>query len=449
MKALFTYCCLLFGVLLQAQVNFSTQSFADALQKARTEGKLVFLQFEAAACSQCNDVANKGFAGKELAATMDQHFVSLKIGPNHPDRDKVAALYHLAAGNSFGTLFLDDNSTLLHSYLRTTSFSKEYLNQIDLALTKAGEVLKITELEKEYRNGNRGYDFVALLLQKRNALHLPTDSLLDEYAGLLPADSLRSVTALAFIAQMAPMLDSKAFRAIRTDNNLFNKAWYSLAQPARVGINNAIIYKSLEKAIREKNEQLATRTAMFAQGTNANPVSGAKAFDMNMLRYYEQVNDTANFFRTSIAYYQRYFLSVSPDSIKQADSLNQRRLLATAPKDTVREGNRVRIMAKVTYSPTVQRFSGELNNGAYKFYRYTNNPYLLSIATEWVKKALAFYETPEALDTYAKLLYKLNQKQAAIEMLAKAIALQQQRGYPTKRYEEDLLKMNRNEKLTD
>jgi hypothetical protein len=205
----------------------------------------------------------------------------------------------------------------------------------------------------------------------------------------------------------------------------------------------------MQKAIREKDERFAQRTAAFAQGTNTNPTAGAKAFDMNMLRYYDAVQDTTNYCRKSIAYYERYFLSVSVDSIKRTDSLNLQRMLKSAAKDTVREGDRVRLISKVAYAPVGQRFSAELNDGAYGFYLRTSNPYLLSIATEWAKHALALYATPEAYSTYAKLLYKQNQKEAATEAVNNAIALQQKRGLPAKLYEQLLEKMRRNETLTD
>jgi thioredoxin-related protein len=49
-------CCSIF-----AQVNFTAIPLQEAMERSKSEGKLIFLQFEAAGCDQCNDVANKGF----------------------------------------------------------------------------------------------------------------------------------------------------------------------------------------------------------------------------------------------------------------------------------------------------------------------------------------------------------------------------------------------------
>jgi len=191
-----------------------------------------------------------------------------------------------------------------------------------------------------------------------------------------------------------------------------------------------------------KDQNYAARTASFAQGTNTgNYSAGVKAYDLNMLRFYDETGDSSAYFRKSIAYFERYFLTVSPDSIRRIDSLNMQRRITSAKKDTVREGNIVKTVSMVSFAPVAQNFSRELNNGAYEFYKRTNNPYLLWIALEWAEKALQFFKTPEVMDTYAKLLYKQNQQAKAIEVITEAITLQHDRGFSTKEYDILLEKM--------
>jgi hypothetical protein len=421
-----------------AQIDFTSVPFSDALQKAQSEGKLIFLQFEAADCNQCNDVANKGFDNKEVADKINETFFCLKIDAQHPDRDKIAAAYNLNAKNGFGTLFIDNNGAIIHKFLKTTSRSKEYLTQLDMALTKAGESMNINVLEKEYQKGNRSFGFLQTLLLKRRSLAFPTDSLLSEYIDALPQDSLNSVSTIRFIAEMAPVLDSKAEKFMRSNRNLFNSAWNSMSQQKRAAICSVIINKSLAKAIREKNEAYAVRTASFAQGTySTNYTGAAKAYEMNMLRFYDGTNDTSKYFRKAIAYYDKYFMNLNSDSVKRMDSMNLRRLIMSpaSKKDTVIVGNTKRITTDVAFRPLASVYASELNNGAYKFFLKTNNPYLLSIAGEWAEKALQLSRNHFILDTYAKVLYKENKTEKALEIINEAIALQRKQGYPTKDYE--------------
>jgi len=59
-----------------------------------------------------------------------------------------------------------------------------------------------------------------------------------------------------------------------------------------------------------------------------------------------------------------------------------------------------------------------------------NDPAHINKALQWSKRANEFYETSEAIDTYARLLYKTGNKTEAIIWEQKAIMLQKKRGFP-------------------
>jgi len=416
-----------------AQPNFQNISFQEALEKANTEGKLLFLQFEAASCNQCNEVANKGLTNAAVAKRINEAFVPLLISINHPDRAYIGQQYNIS--NGMGTLFINASKTLIHAYRKTTTRSSEYSNQINIALEKAGESLKINELETVYNKGNKSPGLLEALLLKKRSLSLPTETLLDEYVTSLPADSLTSTRTLQFIAQMAPILNSNADKALRQDAAAFNKAWYSLQLTLRISINNRIIYKSLTEAINNKNEVFAKQIARFALATHSGSPAGIKAHDKHLLRYYKETGDTVTYFKEAIAFYERYFSKSHADSIKRVDSTNKARLARSAPRDTLREGQKITIRSSFAYSAIAQSYMAELNEGAWSIYKMTDNPSLLSVATGWVTKALDYHETPEVLHTYACLLYKLGHKQQALVAINNAIALKKKGGYATTEWE--------------
>ena len=436
-----------------AQTYFSPISFSAALKKAADEGKIIFLQFEAADCQQCNEVAEKGLSDKLLEEQLRLTFILIKIPTDHPDHNQIATRYKMNIKSSFGSFFIDNNGTLLHKFPATTSFSKDYFKHIDLALNKAGESLKIDQLEKEYKSGTKSINLLEQLLLKKKTLGFSIDDLLEEYVALLPADSLKSIRTINFIMQMTPMLGSKAYNVAHVDNTLFNRAWFTMNLSTRIGINNVIINKGLNKAIAEKDETFAVRTAQFAQGTNTNYEACAKAYDKNMMRFYQETEDTSKYFMKAIAYYERYFMVVNADSIKRIDSTTLAKRLQQQPRqtrDTIINGKKATFQtSSVAFKPITQNFTMELNEGAWSFYKMTNNPYLLSIATEWAKKGLDFYESPEAMDTYAKLLYKQGEKQNAIDAETKAIALSKKRGFNTKDYEVTVEKMKKGVAIKD
>lgn len=422
------------------QLNFQNISFEDAILKAKQTGQFIFIQVESPTCIKCNEVAEKSFQNKELSERIENTFICIKITSSHPDRNEVESLYNIK--NGFGSLFIDNGKTLIHSFPMTTTLAAEYKKQIDIFFDKAGENMRITELEKEYKSGNKSTGILELLLLKRKSLNLETESLLDEYVTLLSEDSLKSESTLRFIAQMAPAIGTKADNQLRKNIPVFNKAWYSMPLAQRININNRIIHKSMKKAIEEKNESFAHRVATFARNTNDNNTqAGIKVYDMNMLNYYRETNDTINYLVRAILYYDKYLMIVNPDSIKRIDSLRLNPQSLTVPEDA-------RVTKKmISYAPIAQTFTRELNNGAWSFYKMTRDSLHLKKALQWAKRANDFFDSPEAMDTYARLLYRTGSLQEAIDWETKAIDQRKKQGFNTKEYETILESMKKKARI--
>ena len=66
---------------------------------------------------------------------------------------------------------------------------------------------------------------------------------------------------------------------------------------------------------------------------------------------------------------------------------------------------------------------------------------------QWAKRANDFYDSPEAMDTYARLLYITGSRQEAIDWETKAIDLRKKQGYSTKEYETILESMKKNVRI--
>jgi hypothetical protein len=217
-----------------AQVNYQPITLSEALARSNKEGKMILVQYESADCNQCNEVADKGLNDPQVSSSINKIFIPIKISSTHPDRTSISTLFNI---KSFGTLFINQSSTLVHAFLQSSTLPTDYQKQINLAIDKAGEALKVSELEKEYKNGNKSPGFMELLLMKKKSLNLPTDNLLEEYVALLPADSLQSGRVLKFIVNMAPIISSTAHHVLLRDKALFTRTWNSMdLQPESTSI---------------------------------------------------------------------------------------------------------------------------------------------------------------------------------------------------------------------
>src|SRR5689334_9804284 len=95
MKIFFSLLFVACAHLVTAQVNYKDISFGAALQLAKVNGKLIFLQFESADCDECNEVAEKGLSDKEVVSRIDEAFIPVKISARNADREQIAMLYNL------------------------------------------------------------------------------------------------------------------------------------------------------------------------------------------------------------------------------------------------------------------------------------------------------------------------------------------------------------------
>ncbi|WP_298733088.1 hypothetical protein [uncultured Chitinophaga sp.] len=130
-------------------------------------------------------------------------------------------------------------------------------------------------------------------------------------------------------------------------------------------------------------------------------------------------------------------MTISADSIKRSDSLALSRMMKNRLA-SAKNGSRI----VFPFVRTAQYYCGELNNGAWRLYTLTDKPELLEKALGWAAHANDFCELPQAMDTFARLLYKQQKnREKAIRLEEKAIALSKEYGISPKAFEEVLQQM--------
>jgi uncharacterized protein YyaL (SSP411 family) len=90
----------------------------EALAKARAEDKPILLSIGYSACHWCHVMSHECFENREIAAVLNEHFVSVKVDrEERPDLDDIyqkAAQVFLGRGMAAATMFLTpDPGTVL------------------------------------------------------------------------------------------------------------------------------------------------------------------------------------------------------------------------------------------------------------------------------------------------------------------------------------------------
>ena len=88
------------GFLAGAQTNFRSISYAEALEAAKVENKLVFIDFYTEWCGPCKVMARDVFPQKKLGDFMNTHFVCIKLDAEKEGKD-AAEQYNIESYPTF------------------------------------------------------------------------------------------------------------------------------------------------------------------------------------------------------------------------------------------------------------------------------------------------------------------------------------------------------------
>lgn len=126
-------------------IQFFKGTFAQALAKAKAEGKPLFVDFYAVWCGPCKKMEKQIFTQSEVGEYFNKHFVALQLDAEKPENVDVAKTYKVEA---FPTLGIFDGEG------KALSINVGYMNAQELmamAKTAVGEVKGFEQLYKEYR----------------------------------------------------------------------------------------------------------------------------------------------------------------------------------------------------------------------------------------------------------------------------------------------------------
>lgn len=449
------------SVSLSAQPNFSKLTIEEAAKKAGKENKIVMLVIASEKCVQCNDVAEAGLIAAKN--NIDSNCILIKQAHIPIELSSSNTIYTVSK-DFFGIIWFDQQLNILNVMPSSATNAYPYIQGIQRAIAEMNSgSSSFKELKQHYYNTIGNFVVIKQLIDKVLKIGFdPHPAIIDELTQKAPEDSANSITFLQYILRCAPIVGSSAQKFAEKVRDIYMTAWYTMPLPERQKINYRINYKSLNKAIEEKNIGYAYQVAAFRQNTfnTDKPEEGPKANMQVMLTYYKGVNDTINYMRNVFSFYERYYMNVKPDDIRKEDSLAQLKMLKTTSSvippeilaqipDSIRKKLNMNLRAQgpqrkmIQFSPRGQYYAIALNEGAWDVYSFSKNQAYLNKALLLAKRGMEFYESAEIIDTYARLLYRTGNKAEAIAWEEKAVQLKLKMRFSAATFETVLAKMKK------
>ncbi|AKQ44617.1 hypothetical protein TH63_01585 [Rufibacter radiotolerans] len=429
------------------KIKYETGTLEEVLAKAKQAGKPVFINLVPPVSLPGKLPENRpltnGIEDPQVMKALNDQFLNVQVLHNSPARSKLAQQYSIKEYPTY--LFLSPDGHLIHRNKGYSSSPTRYLNDIKAFKEKAGSTYNLSYFQREFDKGRKSPDFLEQYITLRTNLGLPTDhALLEAYVDQLPVSAFDNFSTVQFILEQGPIVDSKAFVFSRSNKTIMDSVYKTLPYTQRSKINNTIIGNTMRKATQTKDKALAQKGATFARSTwNQDYTRGQRAYQSNMVSFYKSIQDTANYLREAVTFYDRYYMAISEDSVKKlmtAQAENRKRQMSQ-PKPTS-GGQTSTQTTYVTTTSAVSDFLNQLNNAAFSIYETgTRNPTYLTKAMLWSKRTVEISPASGYYDTLAHLLYRLELYAEAEAMQQKAVDLAGKEKQSSERFRQSLQKI--------
>jgi len=271
-------------------IDFQDLSLPEALEKAKSEGKEVFIDGYAIWCGPCKRMDVTTFTDSIVGAAYDKAFVSIKLDMEKGEGLEVAARYNVKAFPTY--IYLNPEGEVLHKgagYFDTADF-------LELTAMSADSINSLGALQRLFDSGNR--DTVVL------------DQLLDQQFRLL--DPHYMTVALAR-ANVETDWDTDVMRSFifKYANSATSPLFEYMVEHKEAFYNQfgeGATFGKIEKLVRDRSFEVNETTVeeMTQIFELVYPKDAKELASKYRLSYYRQKGDRQNYASAAIDHYKRF-----------------------------------------------------------------------------------------------------------------------------------------------
>lgn len=258
-------------------IEFFHGTFAEALAKAKTDNKLVFMDAFAEWCGPCKRMAATVFVDEKVGKFMNANFICLKTDMEKGEGPELSRKFDVSAYPTL--LFLNSEGGLVQRTVGALPAD----GFVTAAKQALGKVDNTKEFEKSYAEGKREPELILSYVRALNRSGKSSLKIVNEY--LQKADMKQPMT-LKIIFEGTSQADSKVFDQL-IKNRAAIVALYS-EQQVKDKIENAI-EKTGENAVQFRSADLQNE-AKSKMKAHLPEKAEAFALDMDM-KFSRATND--------------------------------------------------------------------------------------------------------------------------------------------------------------
>jgi thioredoxin-related protein len=439
-------------------INFKTdRKWTEVLAEAKAEHKLVFVDMYTEWCGPCKVMDTEVFPLTNVGEIYNTSFISYKFDAEKGEEPAIKKKYVVASYPNY--LFIDGDGTLIYRSGGSMT-PAEFIKVATNALQEAKQEQTIVQMEFMYPSHKAEKAFMYKYLSRLTTLRLPTTELLDNYIAMLTANEQAEPKNIQLIVDNGTFLNPKLQLGIALNVLKRNAAVYSelkakgMAENSEsiASIENNAMQVSLRKAIATKDLKLFSKVQSLEKDASVDPFNNKQTLAMEY--YY----DTMNFqkYKHATNYYVRnVLLQIPSDTLDKWDKHTYDEEKAIIEKQNNPKYNNEAYINTYKHTQTIQ-LSNRLSKVCEKILTVPLTKTDIQEVKRWAGKAVQiaksdsdYYKNvyPFYRRTYAMVLYKSNEKQAAIKEMQNIIDSLPKSPQVQQQFGELLLKMVANAEI--
>ena len=327
-------------------------AFQAALDKAKKEGKLVFMDCYTSWCGPCKRLAATVFTDSSVGQYFNSNYINVKFDMEKGEGTAIAGRYQITAYPTL--LWLDANGSIKSKVVGGLD-----VNGLIAAGKKAANPISdaLNAMDKKYAAGTRDQTFMEEYLKNFQESGRDHEAVFAEYLAQAQKQNWTKESTLATIFQMTDSYHSAGIDALQKDKDALVAKFTAPAYAKKI---TTIATEALNEATRKVDEGTLHK-ALDLVKSNGGPDSKRQIAKMEMDYYFNTANASV---------YDKYV----SEYIKK-------------------------------YAPADAKL---MNDVAWQYYINTNDEKYLKKAMQWAFKAVNLKNTCANNTTYAYLQYKLN-----------------------------------------
>ncbi len=342
-------------------IDFFQGTWEEALEKAKKEDKLIFVDAYTTWCGPCKRMSKQVFTQDAVGEFYNKNFIAMKIDMEKLPGKKFQRKYPVSA---FPTLYYIDGDGKVAHVTKGGKNPEQFIQLGQMAMKKND---KSGDYEADYKEGKRDYDLVYNYVKALNKAGKPSLKIANDY--IKSQEDLTTEENLKFILEATTEADSRIFNLLTQHK----AAIVALTSEAEVNDRiEAACARTADKAIEYKYYDLITEATAKLR---ANEPEKADVFELTQaMRYHAADQEPAAYLKSADALAKIY----------KKDFQNLHKLAITVAKE------------------------------------YGKNPQALKQAEKYAKSAASSGTDIAYYFTQAQLLKKMGKSKDAIKVAEKA-----------------------------